>query len=997
MADILSIGTSAAQVYRQALSTVANNIANLNTEGYSRQEVIAAENRPAKRGQSFVGTGALIQGITRSYDEFLENNLRQSNSDLAAQNPLIAYSQRIVDVMAGETTGLVGFLDKFFADAEVLSTDPAATSQRTNFLGSADGLATRIRSISDTLTSVGEEVDDRINNTVATINERTGQLAILNVQLGKSPSLASQAPGLLDQRDSLLKDLSSLVKIHVDENSAGQVTVRLYGMGDSGILISGANNRDLGAIVPREVTEKLTLAFDPFGEVTPVSGVQGGELGGLLSFRNSALLSTIDDLSFFVTDFAERVNHIHSGGMDKQDRLGKDLFRISPIAEVFGTNTTDVRPADARVVDMAIAPPQITAKWHAAEQKMLITDQENSQWFDGVSETGIGRYLYSGIEIDVGRDLLDREEFTVVLNKNVASVIDLNFRDSDEVVTSDRLRIVPSDSNLWTGESTVTFDSPGSVRRPISGLDLSSLAESNRVLSEEVQTNSVTPWAFIGAGSKDVSVSLETAIDSSAEIQLVTRDGVHLLGTRPADPSIWLDGDSFFNEDVDYSDAYINKKDEAAYLDLDILYGFRQEKNAFLSEAQLNEFTSGEVYAKENTGGTSLTWIEDGQLSLNGNALSELNIGAGEILSAKGIAEWLNTNLGTMSAEETGSMTVSAKTDVQILENQLQLGQTLILNGVSITGAAAAGDSQELTNAINDLSASSNVSAFISKSGNLVLTNMPGYEGTNISVSSSTTPNVLGIENAVYSGQLIIESTGAIEFSINELGGALGAPAELRKLGLSAGLHIDSPIVDDMAIFLTDASDSIVKVNARVGAKLTEEEITPRPENAIKIDFLDNSRITITDVLTDTVLRTEQYDPIEGISYGRVAIDFDSVPRVGDSFLLEPNIEAPGDNGAIRRIALLQTESVFSGNANAADAYTAIVNDMGTIGYVAQLSSDALSVVYSQAEDSESERSGVTLDEEAAQLIRFQQSFQAAAQVIQVTSKVFDAIISAAR
>ena len=145
------------------------------------------------------------------------------------------------------------------------------------------------------------------------------------------------------------------------------------------------------------------------------------------------------------------------------------------------------------------------------------------------------------------------------------------------------------------------------------------------------------------------------------------------------------------------------------------------------------------------------------------------------------------------------------------------------------------------------------------------------------------------------------------------------------------------------------------------------------------------------------MLRTEEYDPIKGINYGKVAIDFDSVPRVGDSFLLEPNTEAPGDNGAIRRIALLQTESVFSGNANAADAYTAIVNDMGTIGYVAQLSSDALSVVYSQAENSESERSGVTLDEEAAQLIRFQQSFQAAAQVIQVTSKVFDAIISAAR
>ncbi len=112
MADILSVGTSAANVYRQSLTTVSNNIANMNTEGYSRQEAISTQNLPTEQGQSFIGTGASLKRITRSYDQFLEGNLRQSKSELSAQTPLINYSQRIVDIMGDSQSGLAGALDK---------------------------------------------------------------------------------------------------------------------------------------------------------------------------------------------------------------------------------------------------------------------------------------------------------------------------------------------------------------------------------------------------------------------------------------------------------------------------------------------------------------------------------------------------------------------------------------------------------------------------------------------------------------------------------------------------------------------------------------------------------------------------------------------------------------------------------------------------------------------------------------------------------------------
>ena len=76
MSDLLSIGAGAVHLYRQALTTVSNNIANLNTDGYSRQDVTMAQNSPSQKGTIYLGTGARVTGIARAYDEFVENRTR---------------------------------------------------------------------------------------------------------------------------------------------------------------------------------------------------------------------------------------------------------------------------------------------------------------------------------------------------------------------------------------------------------------------------------------------------------------------------------------------------------------------------------------------------------------------------------------------------------------------------------------------------------------------------------------------------------------------------------------------------------------------------------------------------------------------------------------------------------------------------------------------------------------------------------------------------------
>ena len=109
MTDLLTIGATATQLYRQALSTVSNNIANINSDGYSRQEVTTAENEPTQQGVSYLGTGARLVGVQRAYDEFAESGIRTSQSALSAQEPMIKYTDRVINLLGlRERRSLVG-------------------------------------------------------------------------------------------------------------------------------------------------------------------------------------------------------------------------------------------------------------------------------------------------------------------------------------------------------------------------------------------------------------------------------------------------------------------------------------------------------------------------------------------------------------------------------------------------------------------------------------------------------------------------------------------------------------------------------------------------------------------------------------------------------------------------------------------------------------------------------------------------------------------------
>ena len=326
MSDMLGISSNAIGAYQRALSTVANNISNVNTEGYSRQDVVLKDSAPKKLANMYVGTGTILQNIKRQYDAFAESNLRNSTSDLASQKPMVDYAKRVMDIMGDKSIGLSSAFDDFFAAAGALSTDPASTVQRTSFLRSADGVASRFGELNTQLELIATETRQGVESVAAQINPLTSQLALINQSMTKSPTLESQPAELLDRRDLTLRQLSDLVRIKTTFSINGSVNVSLGATMTQGLVVNGNKARPIG--IDSAVQGKIELVLDPYGKTESLSSASGGQLGGYQSFISQVLDPAQKNLSALAQTFVSETNTIQKNGIDGYGQMGTDLFAV---------------------------------------------------------------------------------------------------------------------------------------------------------------------------------------------------------------------------------------------------------------------------------------------------------------------------------------------------------------------------------------------------------------------------------------------------------------------------------------------------------------------------------------------------------------------------------------------------------------------------------------------------------------------------------------------
>ena len=192
-----------------------------------------------------------------------------------------------------------------------------------------------------------------------------------------------------------------------------------------------------------------------------------------------------------------------------------------------------------------------------------------------------------------------------------------------------------------------------------------------------------------------------------------------------------------------------------------------------------------------------------------------------------------------------------------------------------------------------------------------------------------------------------------------------------------------------ISVFVTGSgTEHNVKVDPSEGS-----EARKYPARPFSVDFISDSIYAITDLETNTVVTTRLYDGNQAITYQDVTLQLGSTPSNGDSFFVEKNLNGSGNNENLLTLIELGKQPIIEGQTFA-EAYRDLVSGAGSRSRLAQLNKEAMQVE-DQAEATREAAVGVNLDEEAADLIRFQQAYQVAAQVIQISQRMFDTLIQA--
>ena len=326
MANTLGIGTTALSALQRAISTTGQNIANVNTDGYSRQSVTFSA-RPAQDvGAGYLGSGVQVTSIDRAYSQFMANDVQQRTASSGYYSLYANAAERVDSMLGDPSTSITQAMDSFFASAEAVANSPTSLPERQVMLSNAETLVQRFDYIVGRVDDVTKEMNSQIAGAVSEINQLAGGIATLNEEIAKVSGRTGGLPNdLLDQRDALIVQLSSLVDTKTVAQDDGSLNV-FIGRGQP--LVTGSVAETLATQTDPDLgsTSIVTLSAFVAGSSDVSDFLTGGKLGAALTVTDEVVNPTRRELNLLAVGFAETVNAIQEGGDDLQGVNGTALF-----------------------------------------------------------------------------------------------------------------------------------------------------------------------------------------------------------------------------------------------------------------------------------------------------------------------------------------------------------------------------------------------------------------------------------------------------------------------------------------------------------------------------------------------------------------------------------------------------------------------------------------------------------------------------------------------
>ncbi|MBI3558479.1 MAG: flagellar hook-associated protein FlgK, partial [Deltaproteobacteria bacterium] len=331
IANVMNTGKSGLFANRSSLATTGHNIANVNTEGYSRQRVEQEAAPPQTFGAVNVGTGVHATQIHRINDEYLTQQIAHEMTMLGAyeeKDMAMGQAENVFNEI--NDSGVNKLMANFFNEFRKLGNEPESESMRATVRESADQLIGDFHRVSRSIQDIQKNIDVRIDSNVRQVNELCQRIAHINEDLKRHELNAGESGDLRDARENAIKKLSTIVDVRVANNERGELTINL---GGTGPLVSGTLFNKLYVQSEKSNAEAGTpeAALQVYIEnvITPkiTDKLSNGRLGGLIEARDAVIgkaRQRIDDLAY---TFSHKVNEIHKQGFALNGNTGVDFFK----------------------------------------------------------------------------------------------------------------------------------------------------------------------------------------------------------------------------------------------------------------------------------------------------------------------------------------------------------------------------------------------------------------------------------------------------------------------------------------------------------------------------------------------------------------------------------------------------------------------------------------------------------------------------------------------
>lgn len=466
MSGIYGIGVSALAAAQAGITSTSHNIANANTPGFSRQEVVQSAGLSQNTGSGFFGQGVNVASVVRRYDQFLGTQVLEAQTQSSNLNTQFGLSQQLSNLFGDSTGGLTPTLQDFFSSVNGVANAPESIAARQSMLGSAQSLVNRLQTLDQRVNEIRSGLNGQVSASVNLINSYAKQISALNDNIVQ---LQARTPGqppndLLDQRDQVINQLSQEIRVTTIKQSNGSMDV-FIGSGQS--LVVGNMTSTLQATTSLTDPTSLEVAYLNNGNVSRIrqSDLQGGNLGGYLDFRASVLDPAENALGRIAIGLADTFNQQHQQGMDLKGSLGGSFFtmaapRVTPYASNTGTGALTATISSSSAL--------------TGDDYKVQFDGTNYNVTNASTNAVIGSYLPAAITAPASQVLgttgitlqltgvpVSGDSFMVRPTVDAASGISLSVTDPTRIAAASPVRSNAPITNLGTGKIDAASVVPG--------------------------------------------------------------------------------------------------------------------------------------------------------------------------------------------------------------------------------------------------------------------------------------------------------------------------------------------------------------------------------------------------------------------------------------------------------------------------------------------------------------------------------------------------------